>query len=92
MSSDVTWGWSAFFEYSFYLPVGSMVQQRRDMHLIYVIERLDMANQNLLHILNCFSRFQPQNPEENGLFNILVHLLLSCEHFVMNYPYNGSNI
>ena len=69
MSSDVTWGWGAFFEelQVFFLSASRQYGTATKRYASYVIERLDMANQNLLHILNCFSTFQPQNPEENGI-------------------------
>ena len=90
MSSDVTWGWSAFFEV-FFLSASRQYGTATERYASYVIEKLDMANQHL-HILNCFSTFQPQNPEDNGIIQHFSSFITECEHIVMNYFYNGSNI
>ena len=62
-----------------------------ESYVFYVIERLDMVNQNLLHniILDCFSTYQPQNPQDVGIiwhFSSFTTELWTC----YNYPNNGT--
>ena len=83
------------FKYSF-LSVSRQYGTATERYASYVIERLDMATQNLLHILNCFSTFQPQNPEENGIISSFItelrtycnELSLQWQQYLNNFDEN----